>query len=569
MQEDVFVKTMTMQRGLLADRKAKTRRILKTSLAAGGIVGLIFLGACGDDEEKAAENAAGNEVAAVEKAAIDPAQAPEIQKGIEDYLTLMEGPAQQRVMHHKAVKVTPGSDAFDVAIEGVHFGTANAESLEVGTVTYRLTPNGTGGYIASDLAHAETFPFKDKDGKQTGHLALKTKSFTGEWVSEMKSFTTLNWQATDIVATEEGAAEGDVRAGAIAASLASTDKGNGRFDQTGEINVTGFSAKDMVGGTFQAENSSARIVMSNMLLKEYVAKSREMQTLMAEVTEANAKAASAAGAAADAAAADGGTPPAPAPTMTPEQAAKLSGLIKGMSGLLSGVTYDIDLGNLTYKEPDGTVPFSLKTGSVDLGFAGLDAEKASVSFGLGHDGLAIKDPATAAVPQLDKLLPAAGSLALTLSDVPSKDLWALLGDRLPTLLAADSSQADAAINLMFLAVSELLQKSPMKLTVAPSGLDSEAMQVDASGAFDVRPEAAFGLIGGLDVAVHGLDEAIRLATEAAHTSPEAAQLVGTFAMIQSLAQRENGADGKPVDKLKIEVDAMGDTKVNGVSLSGM
>ena len=461
--------------------------------------------------------------------------------------------------------MTPGSEAFDVAIEGLRFGAEGEDHLDIGTVTYRLTPTEAGSYIASDLKHAETFPFKDKDGKESGRLAMKTKSFTGEWVSELQSFTTLNWQATDIVAMEEGAGAGDMRAASLTASLTSTDKGNGRFDQQGEFGLTGFTAKDTVGGTFAFENMAGKIAMSGIVLKEYVAKSREMQTLMAEVAEANAKAAQAA---ASADTADGSTPP-PAATMTPEQTQKLSGLIKGMSGLVSGVTYDFDFTNMSFKEADGRESFTLKQGNVDLGFSGLDAEKAAMSFGIGHDGLVMKDLSTMAPPQLEKLMPAAGSLSVTLSDVPSKDLWALLGDRFPGLLAADESQAEAAINVMFLAVSELLQKSPMKLVVAPSGLDSEAMQVDASGAFDVRPEAMFGLIGALDVDVHGLDEAMKLATEAAQTSPEAAQLVGAFAMIQSLAKRENSADGKPVDKLKIEVDAMGDTKVNGVSLSGM
>ena len=109
----------------------------------------------------------------------------------------------------------------------------------------------------------------------------------------------------------------------------------------------------------------------------------------------------------------------------------------------------------------------------------------------------------------------------------------------------------------------------MKLTVAPSGLNAEVMQLDATGAFDVKPEAAMGVVGALDVALHGLDEAMKLANEAAQSSPNAAQIVGGLAMIQSMAKRETGSDGKPVDRLKLEVDAAGDAKVNGMSLSGM
>ena len=75
--------------------------------------------------------------------------------------------------------------------------------------------------------------------------------------------------------------------------------------------------------------------------------------------------------------------------------------------------------------------------------------------------------------------------------------------------------------------------------------------------------------GALDIGLHGLDEALNLAKEAAQNSPNAAQIMGGLSMIQSMAKREAGSDGKPIDKLKLEVDAAGDAKVNGMSLSGM
>jgi hypothetical protein len=153
--------------------------------------------------------------------------------------------------------------------------------------------------------------------------------------------------------------------------------------------------------------------------------------------------------------------------------------------------------------------------------------------------------------------------------VPSKELWQLIGDNFPGLITADPARSEAAAGVMFIAMQQLLQKAPMKLAVAPSGLASEVLQLDATGAFDVKPEAIFGLVGALDVNLHGLDEAMKLANEAAQSSPDAAQIVGGLAMIQSMAKRETGADGKPVDRLKLEVDAMGDAKVNGMSLSGM
>src|SRR5690606_32573456 len=128
------------------------------------------------------------------------------------------------------------------------------------------------------------------------------------------------------------------------------------------------------------------------------------------------------------------------PALSPEQAAKLGTLIKSMSGLASGVTYDFDIENVSVKEADGSEPFTLQHGSFNLGFAGLDTEKASIAIGLAHDGLVIKNPEITSTPLLEKLLPAKGNLALSLTDLPSKELWTLIGDHFPGLVAGDPHQ---------------------------------------------------------------------------------------------------------------------------------
>lgn len=552
-----------------------TGQITKANLAAGSVAALLLVAACGDnDADKAAE---GNNAAATAPAvaAIDPAQAPVIQKAIDDYLQLIEGPAEQRVIHHDAVKVTPGSDVFDVAIEGIYVGPKDDGRLYVGTVGYKLTPKGSDGFTASSLTHAPSFPFKDKAGKETGALALTTKNFSGEWASNLQTFLALDWQATDITAKDSAPDGGNFSAKSIAANLVSADKGNGLFDQTGTFELTGFSAKNAAEESFDLGKINVTGLMTGIKLKEYVAKSREMQTLMAEIAETTAKAQAAAQAAAEEAAkkaAEGATEaPEVAVTtgITDEQSTKLGTLIKGMAGLVSGVTYNVALADIGFKEKGGNEPFHLGKGTLDMGFAGLDADKATMNFAVGHDGLVIKDADFANDPLFAKLLPASGKLDLNITDVPSKELWQLIGDNFPSLITSDPTRSEAAIGVMFVAMQQLMQKAPMKLTVAPSGLTSEVMQLDATGAFDVKPDAAFGVVGALDIGLHGLDEAMKLANDAAQNSPNAAQVVGGLAMIQSMAKREPGTDGKPVDKLKLEVDAAGDAKVNGMSLSGM
>jgi hypothetical protein len=550
---------MKMGRWWNSDRLELIGLACKSSLAAGSVAALLLVAACGDKEEAQQQSGEASESAAP-AAAIDPAQAPLIQKAIEDYLQLAEGPAEERVLHHGAVKVTPEADAFEVTIEGVFVGLKDGDRLDVGTIGYRLTPKAD-GFVASNLTHANQIPARDKDGKETGSLSITTKSFGGEWSSSLQTFLSFDWQAVDIAAKDNAADGGNIAAKTMTTTLTSADKGNGLFDQSGRFELTEFTVKEQGGGEFKLGKLDFTGAMSAVRLKEYVAKTREMQAMMAGLADKAAKSAAEGEAAASQAAA-------PA-ALSAEEAAKFGGMIKSLSGLLGGLKYDVTLSDASFKEQDGSEPFHLGQGALAASFAGLDQEKAAVNLAISHDKLAIKDPDLAGDPLFAKLLPASGKLDLNLTDVPSKELWQLVGDNFPNLVAGDPAQSDAAAGVMLIAMQQLLQKAPMKLTVAPSGLTSEVMQLDATGSFDVKPDATLGLVGALDVALHGLDEAMKLANDAAQSSPSAAQIVGGLAMIQSMAKREAGSDGKPVDKLKLEVDAAGDTKVNGMSLSGM
>ncbi|MBL8708393.1 MAG: hypothetical protein JNL25_04305, partial [Rhodospirillaceae bacterium] len=451
-------------------RRWISSQVLKPILAAGGGVALLLLAACGDEAAEEQGNAESNTVETQAVATLDPARAAAIQQGIEDFLVLVEGPLEQRIVHHGAVKVTAGSDAYDVTIEGVEIGVKGGDRMDVGTITYRLAPQGEDRYLASQLGHAPRLPVLDASGKETGSLALKTKSFTGEWSNDLQAFLALDWQVSDIVAADSEASGGRFTASAMSSSLNSTDKGSGLYDQAGQFALSGFSAREKAGGTLDIGRISGSVAMTGVKLKDYMAKTRELQALMAELSDAGGSAGTAVTA----------TPPA---GLEPAQAQRLGEMIKGMSGLIAGTRYSVDVDTVTFKEPDSREAFRLQTGNLAVAFAGLDAEKATVTLGIGHDGLVVEDPELAQIPLFQKLLPARGNLALTLSEVPTRELWQLIGDQFPMLVAGDQSQTEAAIGVMFIAMQQLLQEAPMKLSVDPSGLHAEILQADASGAF--------------------------------------------------------------------------------------
>jgi hypothetical protein len=76
-------------------------------------------------------------------------------------------------------------------------------------------------------------------------------------------------------------------------------------------------------------------------------------------------------------------------------------------------------------------------------------------------------------------------------------------------------------------------------------------------------------VGAVNLALVGLDDIIALANSEAQDHPQAAGAIGMLQMVQSYAERETGADGKPVDKFKIDLGASGAITINDKPLNGL
>src|SRR4029453_1491718 len=89
---------------------------------------------------------------------------------------------------------------------------------------------------------------KKPDGSADGTISLPSQQFTGVWSRSLESFMQLDADLRDVkvVSTADNMT---LSLGEIAAKIASTDKGNGRWDQDGALHL---SALNVTGpdGTF-------------------------------------------------------------------------------------------------------------------------------------------------------------------------------------------------------------------------------------------------------------------------------------------------------------------------------
>jgi len=504
---------------MTSNRRARLGRIL----LASGFAGLLALAACEKGPDKA-ETAA------------------EIKSGVEGQLKKLEGSSAQKVISHSAVNVTAQEDGtYLVSIEGLKVQPAPDGYLEIGTISYLAKPKDEKSYEVSDLKLPATMPFKGLDGKERGKLAIATKAFSGLWSKELGAFQKLDGAFADIAATDDTG--GDVRVANATFTNALADKGGGMFDAVGNLVLSDFTAKDTGGGIFSVSEARLDGKYDSVKLADYQAAVTKYQELTVKQV---------------ALAEQGASTPPPSPDVEDQKA--ITGAITTMATSIKGGDFKMALKGLKYSEA-GQEPFTLGALTLGATIDGINQDKASLNFDIAHQDLALTMPEMSS-PVDQAALPKNGNLSLKVTEIPSQDIVKVLADNLPGVASSDVAMAEANATAMLVALNAVFQSSGAKIEVAPSQLVSELVELKADGNFGVTSQAIFGLVGALNVAIRGMDDLVALAQKTPDAY-EAQQVMGTAGMLQQYSAREQGADGKPVDKFKIEINEAGQVLVNG------
>jgi len=469
--------------------------------------------------------------------------AAELKTGVEAQLQRIEGGAAQKALSHSAVTVTAQGDAYLVSIEGLKIQPAPEGYLDIGTISYVAKPKDEKSYEVSDLKLPPEMLFKGQDGKERGKLTVTTKSFSGLWLKELAAFQKLDGEFADIAAVDDQ--KGDVRVADAKVSSQLSDKGGGVFDVASNLALSGFSAKDTGGGAFTIAEARLDGTYDSLKLADYQAAMIKYQELAVKQVGLAQQGA------------DNSAKPA---ALSPEDAKAMTEAIAAMAASIKGGDFKLALNGLKYSD-DGKEPFTLGTLTLGTNIDGINQEKASLGFDIAHQDLALATEEMSS-PVDQAALPRSGNLSLRISSIPSKDIVKVLSDNLPAVTSSDMAMAEANATAMFVALQAVLQTSRAKIEVAPSQLLSQLVEVKTDGAFNVTPQSAFGVVGALNVAIRGLDDLLALAQKSPD-DPSAQQAIGGIGMLQQYSAREQGSDGKPVDKYKIEVNEQGQFLVNG------
>ncbi len=494
---------------------------------AFGAAGLIALAGCDKGPDRA-------EVAAQLKA------------DVETQLKQVESGGARDVVSHSAVTVTPQDDDFYlVAIDGLKLQPEPDGYLDIGTVSYLAKPRDEKSYDISGLKVAETMPFKGTDGAERGKLTLTTKAFSGVWSRELGAFEKLEGEFADVSATDDRG--GDVHAANIKFNGGLTDKGDGLFDSVSNVVLSGFAAKDTENGLFTVSETRLDAKYDSLKLKEYQAAATKYQELMMKQLAAQKQ--------------TSGTTSQPATALTPEEEKAIAEAVTAMAQSIKGGDFKLTLSGLKYADGAGAEPFSMASFTLGSAIDGVNQPKATLGFDLAYQDLVVSSEEMAG-PVQQASLPKTGNLGFKITELPGQDLMKVLTDNLPGMMSADQALAEANGMAMLVALQAVFQSSGAKIEVTPSQLAAQLVNLKADGSFNVTPQAMWGVVGALNVAITGMDDLMALAQQ----TPDdynAQQAIGSIEMLKQYSAREEGADGKAVDKFKLEVNESGQVLING------
>jgi hypothetical protein len=263
-----------------------------------------------------------------------------------------------------------------------------------------------------------------------------------------------------------------------------------------------------------------------------------------------------------------GSEAAPRPAISDEDRKAMAELVRGIPKLFSAYGYDFTGEGLTVTDAQGGAKVQLAQGGMAFGVKGIDTDKAQANFSIKHDGLVVNDPMFRD-PMAKAVLPKSGNLALLATDIPVPSLIEGVAQALPEMTSSDPQVAQGGEFMMMGALMSALSQSNLKLKIDPSGLQTEVAKLSADGELKLAMQSPQKAVGVVNFALLGLDDLVALAKSLAEQSPDAQQAMGMLSMLQAFSQRETGADGKPVDKYKLDLTETGAVLVNGKPLDGM
>ena len=466
-------------------------------------------------------------------------QAADIKQSLEAALADWSDNGQN--LTHGAIGVAADGAAFVVSIPDVRLFPNEQGYLDVGTVGFRLTPDGDDLYKVDDLKLAAEIPHKTADGGSDGSIALPSQQFAAVWSKSLENFVQADIDYRDIKLVSTSEPKMTMGLGEIAVKLDGTDKGQGHWDEVETFKLANLTVDDP-DGNFVIGAIDGKTTIAN-----YNAKA--MADFRNQAEAAAAKAEAAAAGTTNTGTGDAGTaPPAPDPQFVES--------LRGLGSLFANLSTNVQFSGISYKDPAGKDMFALPEGTLSFGADGFDQPIGKLALSITHKGLVVGD----VDPALKDMVPQELAMNASLENLPVQELWKGVVD---TYLSSGMT-TDQGASMAFAMFPALLQQSlttgKAKLNLTDWRIVMALAQAQLAGTIEGSPDAMMGAIGKLKLDITGLDKLIDgIKAQAGQDAPELASLD----VLRGFSNRATASDGSVVDHYDIDLTPQGQVMVNG------
>src|SRR5215469_9291854 len=467
-----------------------------------GLVLLIGLSACGD---KKAE------------------QAKALQQEIQDLLARNGG--NEKILTYGDITVTPDGDHFAVTIDKVMLAPPQIAPIDLGIISFKLTPDGDDIRKFSDVSLPPSVTVKDTDGKEV-KIGVALDHASGSWSKKMQQLLSADILLKSIEASKPSDVS-KAQASEAYYQLQSKDNGQGVYDQSTVAGIKLFTFADKDG----------QIALADLKIASNLggAKLAEILALRADSQKA----------------AESGKPDQMLPLI-----AKIFRLFKSVKSAVS-------IGQVTVAA-GGTTVFSLGGLNFDFGMEDTDRPKVNMVSSLSYTALSVPQMKDLVGGMGAEILPTDLALTLKVNDLPMAVILDNWSKTLPDTKMGDENAMMSTGTIAAGAAIQAIQQGAVKLTIGDGKLKAPGLTGSFTAEVNNDAKAPMGFTGTANIELSDLDGLIAKGPQYAD-EPTTAEILGVLRMMRALSDHGTDAAGKPVDRFKITIDDKGNTLVNGKS----
>ncbi len=464
-----------------------------------------------------------------------------IQAAIAEDVRLYLSAFKEPIGYHWAgePQVIPAGDHYDVTLPAltITMGKTKKAQLDMGVIRFTLVPKPDALY-AVDATLPSRMILRDGDAPTaapTATLTIGSQHFTGLWSSAAQTFLTADmlWDdvALDSVKDKEDSA---LRIASLTMKIALQPDGPTLLNGPFTVALRNLKLTDPQTKTVLTVGEAS---IDNDFRRFNVTEERRFRDVIKATQSAT-----------------GALPP-------PSQYLPL------FSKMFGDVSYTARISALSVDSGKGGG--SVDKASLSLGVRDLDREASTLTLGFTGDGLKFTS-----FPGPKQFMPERFDAQLVFDKLPNATLGqtfleiATLEEQMKAqgkseddMIKAQEALGETRRNTLLDAVGQ----AGTELRIERLTLDTPATSGSATGAVQVKPQAAFKAAGGAEIVLRGLDAA----AAALKGSKGDQQAVGMISMLQMLGQQGKNAEGKEVRTYKIDLTEAGQIMLNGADMGAM